>query len=163
MSAIKNSHKELTLIAHIVPKIKGELNLAALRKSLLSQLPHYMMPMTFNVLDELPVTSTGKIDRNALSSLMTGHQQPRRPFVKPQTNMEKLLGEIWQDIFSIEEIGIDDNFFEIGGHSILATQMLTRLKSALDLEIPIYMAFDFPSIRELAKELEARLPHSSSE
>ncbi|MBN9134280.1 MAG: amino acid adenylation domain-containing protein [Nitrosospira multiformis] len=117
-----------------------------LRRHLARQLPDYLVPSTFVVLEELPTTPSGKLDRLALPTpvTLTGS------FVPPQNAAEAKIAEIWRQILDIENIGIQDNFFSIGGHSLLATQIISRLRDEFGVELPLQQIFETPVIADLA-------------
>jgi acyl carrier protein len=123
-----------------------------LREQLYALLPQYMVPAAFIVLNEMPLTPNGKVNRKALPAPDWGAEQQ---FVAPDTPTEKLLAEIWQNVLRIEKIGIQDNFFILGGHSLLATQLIARIRQEFNLELPLIYIFDYPSIASLAVAIEA--------
>jgi len=96
--------------------LKGEL-----RRFLAEKLPDYMVPSSIILLDRLPTTPSGKLDRQALSRIMVGKLNDRAKFVPPRTNLEIQLATIWSEVLGIARVGISDNFFELGGHSLKAT------------------------------------------
>ncbi|MCD6377048.1 MAG: amino acid adenylation domain-containing protein, partial [Caldisericaceae bacterium] len=118
------------------------------------QLPDYMVPTAFVHLDQFPLTPNGKINRRALPK---PDEQQIRTQVKtaPRTPVEELLAAIWADILKIDNIGANDNFFDLGGHSLSATQLVSRIRNAFDVEIPIKTIFEFPILEELALQIEA--------
>ncbi len=140
------------LVAYVVPESKrrsGEDLETRLRNELLDKLPNYMIPSVFVVLEDLPLSPNGKVDRKALPDpKMSGSQE--RLYTAPRTVLERQIADIWMSVLHVEKIGIYDNFFECGGHSLLATQLVSRLRSALDTEIPLRALFDNPTIAGLA-------------
>ncbi|NET65460.1 MAG: amino acid adenylation domain-containing protein [Moorea sp. SIO1G6] len=124
-----------------------------LREYLQSRLPEYMVPSGLMVLSQLPLTPNGKVDRKALpvpdvaSSVST-------EYVAPQTETQKALAEIWQEVLGIEKVGIHDNFFELGGHSLLATQVVSRIQQAFEKEVTLQDLFESPTIADIAQNLE---------
>ncbi len=142
------------LVAYVVsapekPRIVNEL-----RKTLQAQLPEYMMPAAFVLLDALPLTPSGKIDRKALPAPERGRPGSGESHVAPRTPTEKRLVAIWTEILKHEQIGIHDNFFELGGHSLLATQMVLRVRDAFQIELPLRRLFESPTVAGLAEEVE---------
>lgn len=126
-----------------------------LRKFMESYLPSYMIPSGFVPLEEYPRTPNGKIDRRALLSLNYSETIDKHEFIPAQTTIEKRLIEIWQELFGIEEIGTQDDFFDLGGHSILAVQMLIRIRDSFGLEIELSKLFQQSTLAEISRLIES--------
>ncbi|MFH6990750.1 condensation domain-containing protein, partial [Flavobacterium collinsii] len=123
-------------------------------KSYLSGLvPDYMVPQVFVALDQMPLTSNGKIDRKALPDPTVTEG---RVYVAPETEVEKALVTIWQDLLSVEQLGVTDDFFELGGHSLLAVRLLSAIKTTLNVAITITDIFDYTNISALASFIESQ-------
>lgn len=148
------------LVAYIVPNQEQVPNTSKLRNSLKEQLPDYMMPSVLVVLAALPLTPNGKVDRQALPVPEQRHSEPA--FVTPQTPIEKELANIWSEVLNIEQVGIYDNFFDIGGHSLIATQLMSRVRTRLGVELPLRELFASPTIKELSEIVELALIANSS-
>jgi acyl carrier protein len=116
-----------------------------------------MIPSAFVMLDGLPLTPNGKVDRKALPAPDTV-RPALRGFVAPRTPTEKLIAAIWSGVLNVDEVGVHDNFFDLGGHSLSATQVLSRLKNTLHLEIPLRMLFDHPTVGGMGEQIEDALP-----
>jgi amino acid adenylation domain-containing protein len=142
------------LIAHIVPTESETTSLEPLREYLKSKLPEYMVPALFIVLEELPLTVNGKVDRKALSALEGLELSTTVQYVAPQTPNQELLAQLWSEVLDREQIGIHDNFFELGGHSLLATQLISRVREVFEVELPLRALFEQPSIASLAQALQ---------
>jgi amino acid adenylation domain-containing protein/non-ribosomal peptide synthase protein (TIGR01720 family) len=144
---------EKRLVAYVAAHDRTAIEAGQLRTALQAQLPDYMVPHLFVILDVLPRTPNGKIDRQALPAPdiegMSGTS-----FVAARTVTEELLAGIWTDILSVERVGMDDNFFELGGHSLLATQIVSRIRGAFQIEIPLRTAFECPTVAELARAVD---------
>ena len=130
-----------------------------LRNFLGRQLPDYMVPSTFVLLDALPLTVHGKLDRRALPAPAVAEERPDigGQYVAPNAEIEKKLAEIWMDLLELQQVGIHDNFFDLGGHSLLATQVIARLHAELGVAIPVSVFFSQPTVAELAAWIEERL------
>jgi acyl carrier protein len=128
---------------------------ATLRASLVRQLPEFMIPTSFVVLDTLPQTPNGKIDRRALPSPDTA-VQPVREHVAPRNATEAELEKIWRDVLGRNSFGVTDNFFDLGGHSLLATQLVWRIESSFGIELPLPLVFEATTIEEQSKAIAAR-------
>ncbi|ROM69630.1 non-ribosomal peptide synthetase [Pseudomonas brassicacearum] len=124
---------------------------AQLRQHLAQILPGYMIPSHFVVLEQLPLTPNGKIDRKRLPAPCVTPQGDQH--VLPGTAMEKIVAEIWQQVLKQENIGITDNFFDLGGHSILATQVVSRLRKTLNINLTVRTLFEAPTIAQLVASL----------
>lgn len=125
-----------------------------LRSFLTSHLPAYMIPSIFVTLDTIPLTPSGKIDRKALPQPDRSRRELGAEVVLPRTPLEATLGDIWTELLGIEQVGIHDNFFHLGGHSLLVTQMVVRLRDTVQLELPVHSLFETPTIAGLAKQIE---------
>jgi ubiquinone/menaquinone biosynthesis C-methylase UbiE/acyl carrier protein len=124
-----------------------------LRQFLQDQLPEYMVPSAFVMLEAIPLTPNGKINRRALLALETlpGRQ---KNYVAPSTETEEVLAQIWREVLGLERIGIHDNFFELGGHSLLATQVMSRIQNHFSIELPLRELFESPTVAGLSELLE---------
>jgi len=152
--ARENSAGDKQLVAYLVPHQEPAPTNSDLRHFLKAQLPDYMMPSAFVVLEALPLTPNGKVDRRALP------QPELRPeleptFVAPQTPTEELVASIWEKVLRVSQVGINDNFFELGGHSLLATQLLLQVNDACRVELPLSKLFEAPTVASLSNYIEA--------
>ncbi len=153
----KNKTAENLLVAYVTWEInrKHRPSVNELRELLREKLPAYMIPSRFVFLERLPLTQAGKIDKQALSDLGAGRPEIDTPFVAPKTSVEKELQRIWSEIFSIDEIGVHDNFFDLGGHSLTASQVISRVLRRFQLELPVKLLFDSPTVAEMAGVIAA--------
>jgi amino acid adenylation domain-containing protein len=124
-----------------------------LRTLLQQKLPDYMIPSSFVLLDELPRTPSGKVDRAALPE---PEEFQSDSFVAPRNPSEELVAEIWRQVLNVPQVGAADNFFHLGGHSLLATQVTARLRDELRIEIPLRAFFETPTVAGIAAQIDAR-------
>ncbi|NPC47683.1 amino acid adenylation domain-containing protein [Corallococcus sp. AB032C] len=129
---------------------------AALRTYLLERLPEYMVPSNIVVLERMPLSPNGKADRKALPAPESGGADPSRPFVAPGTAIEQQIAQAWKDLLHVEQVGLDDPFFELGGNSLLALQLHRRLTAELGVTLALTDLFQYPTVRALAARLSRR-------
>ncbi|RKH28704.1 amino acid adenylation domain-containing protein [Corallococcus sp. CA041A] len=129
---------------------------AALRTYLLERLPEYMVPSNIVVLERMPLSPNGKADRKALPAPGSGGADPSRPFVAPGTAIEQQIAQAWKDLLHVEQVGLDDPFFELGGNSLLALQLHRRLTAELGVTLALTDLFQYPTVRALAARLSRR-------
>ncbi|HEY4746739.1 MAG TPA: condensation domain-containing protein, partial [Steroidobacteraceae bacterium] len=139
------------LVGYVVPAAGHAPDQAMLRQHLARTLPDYMIPAAFVVLDALPLTPSGKLDRNALPA---PDQQPATAYTPPRTATEKLLAGLWAETFGLARVSIHDNFFELGGHSLLVTHLISKIRAAFDVELPLGTLFEVSTIAGLAERLD---------
>ena len=155
------------LLAYIVSDRASSPNASELRTLVLNQLPDYMLPSTFIRVDELPMTANGKLDRDALPSADAGNTLQEDEFVAPRTPLEERVTAIIANLLGLDRVGVNENFFLIGGHSLLGTQLIARVRDAFGVDLSLRSIFDSPAPAELAKEIErlmvARLDAMSAE
>jgi len=121
------------LVAYVVLADEQTLPISELRNFLNEKLPAYMIPSAFVMLEKLPLTASGKVDRQALPAPDATRPQLERVFVAPRNALEEKLARIWAEVLGLERVGVEDTFFELGGHSLLATQWLFQLRDALQM------------------------------
>jgi len=137
-------------VAYVVPRPDAEVDAAELREFLRTQLPSFMLPQAFVLLQALPLTPSGKLDRRKLPKPGEVRAAGADGFVAPRTPVEKEIAAVWSELLKHEQIGVHDNFFELGGHSLLAIQLLSRLRSAFDVEIPLRRLFESPTVEGIS-------------
>ncbi|MEJ2140344.1 MAG: amino acid adenylation domain-containing protein, partial [Gammaproteobacteria bacterium] len=128
-----------------------------LREKIKADLPEYMMPSAFIIMEEFPLTPNGKIDRKKLPA---PEWRPQKEYVAPRTETEEMLADIWADVLRTERVGIHDDFFALGGHSLLATQVISRVRDRLAAEPELRMLFKYPTIAEFAACLDGEISTS---
>jgi amino acid adenylation domain-containing protein len=144
------------LVAYLAVDPEQALEPAHLRAYLKEKLPSYMIPESFVLLDSLPLTPHGKVDRRSLPAPRQFESEPIKDFVAPRTVAEKALAKIWAEVLVLKQVGIHDNFFDLGGHSIKAMQIVSRIRQTFLVEIPLRSLFETPTIAEIADLLQRR-------
>jgi len=145
------------LVAYVVFLSRTPGDLGGLRSYLQHNLPGYMMPAHFVVLDDFPLTANGKINRNGMPApLRQSHcdEESRR---LPRTPVEELIAQTWAEILRVEHVRSNDDFFALGGHSLLATQVMARMRSNFGVDLPLRLIFESPTVAALATEVERAL------
>ncbi len=146
------------LVAYVIPESGQKVDTDALpgelRERLRAELPDYMVPSSFVVLDKFPLTPNAKIDRKALPAPDKLKARTKAEFVAPAGELETSIAEIWAEVLNISSVGMDDNFFDMGGHSLLMVQMHRRLKELVDQPLALTDLFRFPTVRTLVEFLQ---------
>jgi len=119
-----------------------------------------MMPSAIVLLDQLPLTPNGKLDRRALPSPGQARPELAESFVPPQSSVEKIVAGIWQEVLAVEKVGLYNNFFDLGGHSLLLVQVHTRLRQTFNTKLSIIDLFSLPTVHALAKSLSVEISKS---
>ncbi|WP_281322352.1 non-ribosomal peptide synthetase [Flavobacterium aestivum] len=144
----KEVNAEKVLVAYYA--CEANIDKAAIRNYLLGKLPEYMVPSFYVVLDSLPLTPNGKTDRKALPNI-SGDDIIRAEYVEPRNETEKKMAGIWQEILGLEKVGVTDNFFQLGGNSILAINAIIRMNKEFSTNYPVDLLFRFNAIAEVLK------------
>jgi amino acid adenylation domain-containing protein/non-ribosomal peptide synthase protein (TIGR01720 family) len=147
------------LVAYVVAEAGAKVSVSELRQSLQERLPEYMIPAAFVVLEELPLTVNGKVDRRALPAPDSQRPEMEKKYVAPRNQREEKLAGIWSQVLGVDQVGIHDNFFELGGDSIRSIQVVARARQQ-GLAISTRQLFQYQSIAELASAVEE---HGSGE
>ncbi len=134
------------LVAYLVPDSVPHPSISNLRQAVGEQFPEHMVPSRYMFIDELPITHDGKLDRLALPVPDQLRHELDAKYAAPHTQTEKTLAEIWREVLNIEQIGIHDDFLELGGDSIMAWQIVSRIRNAFKVEIPLRDIFEQPTI-----------------
>jgi len=157
--ARENIPGDKQLVAYIVPLQQEAPTISDLRYFLKQRMPEYMIPDAFVVLESLPLTPNGKIDRRALPAPDL-HLAVKQSFVAPRTPIEEILVRIWTESLKIEQVGVHDNFFEMGGHSLKATQVISQVRQTFKIDLPLRSLFENPTVAELATIIVTKLENS---
>jgi len=144
-----------SLVAYAIPLQEPAPTFSELRHFLKEQLPDYMVPSAFVILECLPVTPNGKVDRKSLPAPDLNSLIQKADFVVPRTPTEELLASIWAKVLGVDKVSINDNFFESGGHSLLATQLLSKVSHTFGLNLPLSKLFESPTVAGCSSYIEA--------
>ncbi|TCP59316.1 amino acid adenylation domain-containing protein [Tumebacillus sp. BK434] len=144
---------EKRLVAYVVANAATPPTSGDLRRYLKDKLPEYMVPSIFVLIETMPLTPNGKVDRQALPA-PEPDQIDRAAYVKPGTEAEQKVAAIYADVLNAERVGAQDHFFELGGHSLMAAQVIARLHDAFGIRIPLRTLFEAPAVAELAMRIE---------
>ncbi|HEU5132811.1 MAG TPA: non-ribosomal peptide synthetase, partial [Pyrinomonadaceae bacterium] len=137
---------EKRLVAYVV----GKAETAELKHYLQERLPEYMIPSAWITLDQLPLARNGKVDRKALPAPDARRPELESTYIAPRSATEQAIAEVWQEVLGIESVGVDDNFFDLGGHSLDAVRAHTKLRAKFGNELSLVQLFQFPTISSLA-------------
>jgi amino acid adenylation domain-containing protein len=157
------SEEQPRIVAYVVPRVGHQLTRHELYHYSRTRLPGYMLPAAFVFLEAFPLTVNGKVDRRALPLPEREGTQASTPQSSPQTPLEELLAQIWAAVLGVEDVGVEENFFELGGDSLIATQLIARVRNVFRVEIQIIDLFKFPTIAGLAQCINTTLRQDSDE
>jgi amino acid adenylation domain-containing protein len=139
------------LIAYLVSKRGANPSVEAIRTFLKARLPNYMIPAAFMILDSLPLTPTGKVNRRDLPAFDLSKLERETTFVAPRTPVERTIAEIWKKVLGLEKVSLNSNFFDLGGHSLLAVRLFAQIEKIMGKNLPLAALFQGPTIEQLAK------------
>ncbi|MEO6195390.1 MAG: amino acid adenylation domain-containing protein, partial [Thermoanaerobaculia bacterium] len=146
------------LTAYVVGSEEGAPSVDELRDFLQRQLPSYMVPQAWVILDELPLTPNGKVDRRALARIEVARDDSGEGYAAPRTAAEERLARLWAELLGVERVGVHDDFFRLGGHSLLAVQVLSRMRQLFGVELELRDLFNSPTVEALAAAVDRKLP-----
>jgi aspartate racemase len=144
---------EKRLVAYVAPGGGGQPDAAELRRFLREELPDYMVPSSYVMLDEMPLTPSGKVDRRSLPAPSEAPAVAAAGLVAPRDALEYQISRVCAEVLGIARVGVDDDFFELGGHSLLAVRLMAELEKALGRSLPLEVLFRGPTVRQLARAL----------
>ena len=153
--------KEKGIVAYIAPNRDSVCSVSDLRIFACKKLPDYMIPSTFVILDAVPLTPNGKIDRKSLPPSDDERPLLDQGFTEPRTQIEELVGQVWREVLKRDKIGVYDNFFDLGGHSLLATRVVARVRDNFSIDLPLRALFELPTVAGLAEHI-TKLLHQRS-
>jgi len=151
---------EKYLAAYVIFKTTKTPTVSELRRFLMEALPDYMVPTSFVYLDAFPLTPNGKVDRKALPAPDGVRPELESAFVAPQNEIERSISGVWQEVLGVQKVGVDDNFFDLGGHSLLLVQVQSKFKKIFERDISIIELFKYPTINTLVKSFSAEKDES---
>src|SRR5262250_2954821 len=155
VTALNNNSGDERLVAYIVSKASPGPNASELRRFLANKLPEYMIPTTFIALDALPLTDTMKVDRKALPKPTGLRPKVAASYAPPKNSIEEALVKIWAEVLEIDQVGVHDNFFDLGGDSLAATRIISRVVQAFAAELSVKTFFDSPTVAKMAEVIAA--------
>ncbi len=155
---VREQAREKRLVAYVVGEKDGEPSASEMRKYLAGRLPDYMIPGAFVVLEEMPITANGKVDKKKLPEPTNERPSLASEFIKPQTPTEQSIAAVWKEILHLSEVGIEDNFFDLGGNSLLLVQLHARLQKIFGEQLTMVQLFEHPTIGSLAAQLSQEEP-----
>ena len=148
---VRDEHGQHQLDAYLVPEAGTEPDVPTLQGQLVARVPKYMIPARFMLIDAIPLNANGKIDRRALATVHRPVRGIEAGFVEPRTPLEQEIAAIWSSVLDRESIGIHDDFMALGGHSLMATLVVSRIRKDYGLEkFPLRLIFENPTVAELA-------------
>lgn len=150
----EDSPGEKRVVAYIVTQT--EVELAQLRSFMKTKLPEYMVPAAFVLLDAMPLTPNGKVDRRALPTPDTENISQNTNFIPPRTPIELQLSQIWSEVLNLPTVGVRDNFFDLGGHSLLAVRLMARIERQFGIHLPLTTLFTEPTIESQGNLLNSQ-------
>ncbi|HEY0174505.1 MAG TPA: amino acid adenylation domain-containing protein, partial [Pyrinomonadaceae bacterium] len=148
------------LVGHVARRAGHEVSGEELRQYLAGRVPGYMVPAVVAVLERLPLTANGKVDRAALPEVTV--ERPAGAGERPVGEIEEVIARLWEQVLGVEGVGRRENFFEAGGHSLRATQLMSRVRETFGVQIPLVVLFERPTVAELAAAVEDALRAGSS-
>jgi amino acid adenylation domain-containing protein len=149
------------LVAYVVAQTEPP-TVVELRSFLKESLPEYMVPEVFIMLDALPLTANGKLDQRALPAPATQRSSQSQHFVAPRTPIEETLAGLWREVLKVEQIGIQDNFFDLGGHSLIAIKLVSRIRTEFNVELALADFFAAATVEALGERIEEALIEASN-
>lgn len=157
-----DSANDSRLVGYVVPETAESLNGPSLRGFLSQRLPDYMVPATWVFLDAFPMTTRGKVDRKALSEMARPAPEPSGQGA-PGNDLEQAIAHMWEEVLGLRTVGVQDNFFDLGGHSLLLPKVLTQIRAIASREVSMVDLFRFPTVRTLAGFIAADQPSSGDD
>jgi hypothetical protein len=143
------------LVAYLVAEPHSTPDVQQLQEHTQASLPDYMVPAVFVLMDGLPLSPNGKVDRRALPAPSPERPKLKEALVLPRTPVEEVIAGLWSELLGVEQVGVHDDFLKLGGHSLLMTQLASRLQEAFLIELPLRLLLASPTVALMSRELEA--------
>jgi surfactin family lipopeptide synthetase C len=153
----ENAQGNQVLVAYIVPTGQSALTVSVIRKALAAKLADYMMPSAFVFLDKLPLVGPGKVNLRALPDPGSARPHLETAYALPRTSIEEKIAKIWAQVLDLDQVGIHDLFFELGGDSLLASRVISRVIEVFLIEVPLRSLFETPTVADMAAVVERNL------
>jgi len=147
-------HQAADAHLRLLPVNQDILAPVALRKFLKDRLPQYMIPSAFVLMERFPLTSNGKVDRKAFPALVSEPPRPAHDSVRPRTETEKALAAIWTELLDVQHVGLDDDFFDLGGQSLVAIKAVSRIRDTFEVNLALRNLFEYPTVAGLAAVID---------
>jgi len=151
----KGRESESRLVGYVVPRAEGMPTAQDFRGFLAERLPDYMVPGAWICLDSFPLTSRGKVDRKALLEMARPAPETASPQGAPRNDCERAIATIWEEALGLHVVGLHDNFFDLGGHSLLLPKVLTQVRTLTEREVSMVDLFRYPTVQTLAAYVSA--------
>jgi amino acid adenylation domain-containing protein len=148
--SVQEAHDDKLLVAYLAPRNGKATSGGELKEFLQERLPAYMVPSAFIFLEEMPLTPNGKVDRRALPAARLGAAGVGREYMKPRSPVEEVLAGLWTEVLGVDGVGADDNFFDLGGHSLKASQLIHRVRETFQCELPLRAFYEVPTVAAMA-------------
>jgi amino acid adenylation domain-containing protein len=152
--AREETTRSTRLVGYVAVSQEDGPGIADLRSFLQKKLPGYMIPAAFVIMESLPYTESGKVDRRRLALLGPASLQSAGEFVAPRTQSEELVAKVWSEILGVERVSVNDNFFELGGHSLLIVRVVSRIREIFRVELDIRALFEAPNLAALGETID---------
>ena len=146
------------LVGYVVPQAGASLDVEEVRAYAKDRLPEYMVPSVVLVLEAMPLTRNGKVDRHALPEPLWESRQQAGAYVAPRTPLEQLTAAIWSEVLGVEQVGVHDSFFDLGGHSLSATRIVSRMRKMFRVQVPVHTLFQSPTVADICLYLVDKRP-----
>jgi acyl carrier protein len=147
--------REKQLAAYAVAEPGEVVEASVLREHAKKRLPEYMVPTDYVEIECVPLTSNGKMNVSSLPEPEEARAKYAGGYEAPRTAVEKMLAEIWSEVLEVEQVGVNDNFFDLGGHSLLLTRLASRIREVFEVNLPLRILFDAPTIAEMIEAITA--------
>jgi acyl carrier protein len=143
------------LVAYVRPEGSKEMSEEELREHMREKLPEYMVAAVV-VMEKLPLTSNGKVDRQQLAAIGVPERGEGEEYIGPRTEVEMRMEEMWRELLGLERVSVHANFFDLGGHSLLAARLMAAVRSSFGVDLPLRAFFENPTVAELSEEVGRR-------